>query len=87
MKWVGEVVQVLFMEWLDFQWQYDEDFDLDTTLKPKNYLWEHNDENLPEWDGQLDEDFDEDTKWMEVFMVLVMMSVYVQNGDGGKGIK
>lgn len=26
------------------------DFDLNTAPKPKNYLWEFDDEDLPEWD-------------------------------------
>lgn len=25
-------------------------------------MWKHDDENLPEWDGRFDEDFNEDTK-------------------------
>lgn len=56
MKVDGEVVQESFMEWLENQWLFGGDFDLNITSKPRNYLKQFDNKNLSEWDGRFDED-------------------------------
>lgn len=61
MRWTGEVFHDPFMEWMDYNYRFGLDFDLNDDLKVYNYKWEYpEDENLSDWDGRFNENYDSD---------------------------